>query len=138
MKKIYVSGDGKDQKWVSVESSHPYTFRPYERLRKRAEYEAVKKKGNRLRGKFFVLNFMVTDRPFHRVGIIVPGRFYRKAVHRNRIKRCVREWFRTHKYTLVQPGKDIVIIAMPGRKDFSCTSVFKELLDLCMRAGLMK
>ncbi|SFM74840.1 ribonuclease P protein component [Thermodesulforhabdus norvegica] len=121
----------------AISEKRQYRFRPYERLRRRSEFELVRKEGSRFKGKTFILNYMESGNSFHRLGIIVPGKYYRKAVQRNRIKRCVREWFRTHKHDLKTPGKDLVVVALPGRQDFSCKSVMKELSDLCRRAGLM-
>lgn len=101
------------------------------------EFEEVRKEGLRFKGKTFILNCMESGKDFHRLGIVVPGKYYQKAVHRNKIKRCVREWFRTHKHRLVPPGKDLVVVALPGRKDFGCKSIMEELSDLCRQAGLM-
>ena len=59
-----------------------------------------------------------------RLGITVT-RKVGNAVRRNRIKRLVREWFRTRKEQL--SGCDLVVIARRGASDLDLTSAAAEL-----------
>jgi len=59
--------------------------------------------------------------------MVVQKRFW-CSVRRNRIKRCLREWFRLHKHSIPLPGKDIVIIARPGAEKLSSTEIARELV----------
>jgi ribonuclease P protein component len=76
---------------------------------------------------------MLNGLAFSRLGIVVPKKYYKKAVKRNRIKRCIREWFRLHKHLLSSPGKDIVVVVLPGLELRNCRYVFEELGRLCER-----
>lgn len=109
------------------------TFRPYERLRESKVFDLVKAGGKRVKSRFFILNYMPNNLSFSRLGLIVPKKYYRKAVERNRVKRCVREWFRLHKDLLSSPPKDIVVIVLPGISLKNCKQSFEELERLCDR-----
>ncbi len=82
------------------------------------------------------MNYMENGLSNHRLGIVVSKRYYKKSVRRNRIKRCVREWFRLHKHYIDKPGKDIVVVAIREMKDLSCRKIAEELCELCTKAGL--
>ncbi|MCX7823739.1 MAG: ribonuclease P protein component [Syntrophobacterales bacterium] len=109
------------------------TFKPYERLRNSRSYELVKSRGKRIKGRFFIINYMPNGLSVSRLGLIVPKKYYKKAVERNRVKRCVREWFRLHKDLLSSPPKDIVVVVLPGMNLKSCRGTFEELESLCGR-----
>ena len=109
-------------------------FRPQERLRSSSEYQQVKRAGKRARSRHFVVNFTANDLPHHRLGMVVQKRYY-NAVRRNRIKRCLREWFRLHKSEIPMPGKDIVIIARAGAQQLSSVEVSRELTEVFSTRG---
>ncbi|MEJ5301430.1 MAG: ribonuclease P protein component [Thermodesulforhabdaceae bacterium] len=115
------------------ESRRKYSFRSHERLRGRLAFDLVKEKGKKVKGRFFIINYMPNNLPFSRLGLVVPKKYYRKAVKRNRLKRCVREWFRLHKYLLASPPKDIVVVVLPGIDASRCREAFMELDRLCGR-----
>jgi len=48
----------------------------------------------------FVLRYTPERIPFHQVLISVPKKHFKKSVVRNKIKRLIREAYRTHKYML--------------------------------------
>lgn len=108
-------------------------FRPYERLRSREDFDRIRSKGKRIKGRFAIINYMPNGLSFWRLGIIVPKKYYKKAVERNRVKRCVREWFRLHKHLLSSPGKDMVVVVLPGTGLKRCRDIFEELGRLCKR-----
>lgn len=81
-------------------------------LRKTREYQAVYRKGRRLRGHHFSLIYLPNHRESNRLGISIHG--VKKAVKRNRIKRIIREFFRLNRYFIVPPS-DIVVTV---RKQF--------------------
>lgn len=107
-------------------------FRPHEKLRSSSEYQRVKKAGKRLRTPHFGVNFAENGLPHHRLGIVVQKRFW-CAVGRNRIKRCLREWFRLNKHQIPLPGKDIVVIARPGADKLKSFEMARELLAVFAR-----
>ncbi len=60
------------------------------------------------------LLFLATpnDGPGHRLGLVIAKKNVRLAVQRNRIKRMVREFFRTLPGS--EPTMDVVLLARPG------------------------
>lgn len=84
-----------------------------ERLRKRAEFLAVRR-GQRRRGRFFLLEVLDRgDGRSPRVGFTVTKKSG-NAVERNRIRRRLKEAVRTHAASDMGAGNDYVII---GRRD---------------------
>ncbi len=86
---------------------------PPKRLRKRAEFLAVRR-GEKRRGRLFLLE--VLDRGNGgepRVGITVTTK-QGNAVERNRIRRRLREALRLHAADDMKPGHDYVVV---GRKE---------------------
>ncbi|NSW86893.1 MAG: ribonuclease P protein component [Syntrophobacteraceae bacterium] len=104
-----------------------HRFRPHEKLRSSPEYQRVKATGRRVGTRHFTINFVINGHDHHRLGLVVQKRFW-SAVGRNRIKRCLREWFRMNRDSIPLPGKDIVIVARPGSERLSPQEMTKEIL----------
>ena len=84
-------------------------LRPFERLRCSFEFRQVFKLGRCYRSPFLRIHFRRSNRDFSRLGLVV-RRKLGSADKRTRVKRCLREVFRTHKYLLNEPH-DIVLVA---------------------------
>ncbi len=84
-------------------------FSKEERLRKRREFLGVYERGDKIQSTYFVLYMLENGLPHHRLGITVSRKIGR-AVVRNRIKRRLREIFRTNKQAIF-PHCDLVVIA---------------------------
>jgi len=56
------------------------------------------------------------------------------AVVRNRVKRCVRNWFRTSRDEIV-PGADIVVIARRSASGLSSTGIETRLSEMLAGDG---
>jgi ribonuclease P protein component len=80
------------------------------RLRRRAEFVAVQKDGQKLHGRHVLALAQKRNGPLlaGRLGITVTKKVG-NAVVRNRIKRLVREWMRLHGW--VPAGWDLVVVA---------------------------
>jgi len=68
-------------------------FRPRQRLRTGADFDAVFKRGARLDGRLFLLVAAPNGRAFDRLGLAVSRRIG-GAVERNRARRLLREMMR--------------------------------------------
>ncbi len=84
-------------------------FSKAERLRKRREFLGVYERGDKIQSKYFVLYMLENGRAHHRLGITASRKIGR-AVVRNRIKRRLREIFRTNKQAIF-PHCDLVVNA---------------------------
>ena len=109
-----------------------FSFKKNERLRKQREFVAVKNEGRRISTKNFVLLIRPNNLPHHRLGLIVSKKTG-NAVRRNRIKRCLREFFRLKKSKFAPPPKDIVIIAKKGANRLDTRAITEELLPVLER-----
>ena len=89
-------------------------FAHHQRLTRPAEYQLVFTKSKRVGDKELNILFRANQKPFARLGIVVPRKHIRKAIVRNQIKRQVRESFRWHQEAL--KGWDVVILlrSKPG------------------------
>ena len=59
------------------------------------------------------------------------------AVVRNRVKRCVREWFRDVRERL-EPGIDLVVIGRAAAAELSCAEIEGILCGMARRAGVKR
>lgn len=71
-------------------------------LKKREDFISIFKQGKRLRNDAFILSFLVysSNTPKVYSGFTAPKRYLKKAVHRNRVKRLLREVYRCNKHNL--------------------------------------
>ena len=95
-------------------------FLRIQRIRKRSDFEKFRSDcAVVLLGSFFIIKILersvideAEDVSLPRIGIITPKKIG-KAVERNRIRRIVREFFRTNR-CLFSNGSDYLFIALPG------------------------
>jgi len=102
-----------------------FFFSKSERLLKRGDFIRISGTGKRVRNKFFVGNFLPGKTGKCRIGITVTKKVG-CAVTRNRIKRLVREYFRTRKAT-IRGTWDINIIARKAAAESSSEKLFPAL-----------
>ena len=82
-------------------------FRFFNRLKKPEEFAAVFSSKNRSSDNFFLFLAIKNNANIARLGLAVPKKNVSSAVERNRIKRIIRESFRSQKNRL--KGRDIVV-----------------------------
>lgn len=101
------------------------------RLRARAEFDRVFRKGTRVEGRLFVMIGLPNDRADHRLGLAV-GRKVGGATDRNRVRRLLRESFRR-----LEPadggGFDLVVVAGADIAGRTQSEVDRELRDRIRR-----
>jgi ribonuclease P protein component len=95
-------------------------FRPHERIRRRAEFQAVYERGARIHGRLATLFVLPNQRAAGRLGIAATKKLG-GAVERNRAKRLIREVFRRNN---IAPGFDVVVV--PKRELLNATLIVLE------------
>jgi ribonuclease P protein component len=95
-----------------------------DRIRRRAEFEDIYKRGVRLRGRFMTLFALPNGRSVARLGIAATRKLG-GAVRRNLAKRLAREWFRHHK-----PADALDVVIIPRRELFEAPRAALEA-DYC-------
>lgn len=99
------------------------------RLLRPAEFASVFKNGERMQNRFFSIihaQSHVAGRRC-RLGIAVSKKNVRLAVARNRLKRIIREWFRT---TNLSSTGDIIVMARPGSGSASPHQLRQSLANM--------
>ena len=90
-------------------TEHDFSFPPQLRLKKPAEFKNVFAKPVKSSDAYFTLLAVKNDFDHPRLGLAIAKKNIRKAVHRNVIKRAVRENFRLQQQNL--GNIDIVVLA---------------------------
>jgi ribonuclease P protein component len=108
-------------------------FSPTYRLTTKADYTAVFNERLKISQTWFLALYKKNNKAYPRIGIIVSKRVVKKASSRNRLKRLIREGFRTRKAAL--QGLDLVILAREGCKIVDNVKLQKELDSLWQRLG---
>lgn len=103
----------------------PQRFRRRDRLKKRYEFRQVQLNGRRIHTAHFLIVIRPNASSNTRLGITVTKKVG-SAVHRNRIKRVVREVFRRNR-GLFPVGHDVVLIAKRDAVDVDYESLLAEL-----------
>lgn len=96
----------------SARGRHLLRLSPQDRLRKRFEFGRARDQGRRVHTQSFVLLLRPNQLDRSRLGLTVSHKVG-NAVHRNRIKRLLREVFRQHR-ALFPAASDVVVIAKAG------------------------
>jgi ribonuclease P protein component len=100
------------------------------RVRKRREFLQIQNAGRRVATRHFLVTFLCRGEGPPRLGITVTKKIG-NAVVRNRVKRAVREAFRTHAAGISR-GASIVVIARDGAGRLGVRSTAGELVPaLC-------
>ncbi len=117
-------------------------FPPQCRIRKRKEFLQIQSSGHKYRSSHFLLiisfpKLGTLAHPVHRLGITVTTKIDKRAAHRNRLKRRIREIFRREKRKL-KISADLVLIAFAGACELDFDGIYAEILLLFKRAGLYR
>jgi ribonuclease P protein component len=82
---------------------------PAARLRRAADFAPLRHATGRWQGRHFLLRWSPTSAGMARLGLAVSRKVSKRAVERNRIKRVIRESFRSGRTEL--PQVDVLVIA---------------------------
>ena len=105
-----------------------FSFKKKERIRKRSEFITIYKKGVKKESKHFKIAILPNNLQWSRLGLTVSKKIG-KAVHRNYVKRRLREYYRLHKAYLPK-SCDIVLTAKIGTNRLKYSDICKELNEI--------
>lgn len=103
-----------------------------ERVRRRAEYQAIYDRGQKWHGRYLTLFTLGNPASVGRLGIAATRKLG-NAVKRNRAKRLIREVFRRNK---LAPGFDVVVVPKRELLDASLSALeaeFRSILERSLR-----
>lgn len=103
------------------------------RLRSTRSFDVVYKKGKSVADAYLVLTTLAGRQPLPKVGFVV-GKKVGKAVYRNKVKRRLREAFRSL-IPAVEGHTSYVVVARTGLVDLTYDQLLQSLTALLVRAG---
>lgn len=115
-----------------IESRKKNAFRRDDRIRRRFEYLRVQQNNQKVHTEHFIL-LVRANRERKRLGITVT-KHVSNAVGRNRVKRLLREVFRTNQH-LFPEMSDVVVIARSGADKLNYAIVHREIEEA---SGVLK
>lgn len=113
-----------------------YGYPPSARLRAAADFLALRRESRRLAGTAFRTQYRSLPQGEPRLGTAISRRVSKRAVIRNRIRRIVRESFRTHRAGL--PPCDVLVVATGAAASASRSALRAELDLLWGRLAALK
>ncbi|MFC1889174.1 ribonuclease P protein component [Thermodesulfobacteriota bacterium] len=102
-----------------------------DRIRRSSDFTRITREGKRIPSRHFIIFFLNNDLDRNRLGITA-SRKVGGAVVRNKVKRSIREVFRTNR-NLLPPGGDVVVIARHNASEADYAQVRDELVTLFSR-----
>jgi len=91
-----------------------------------ADFRDLFQLGKKIKTPYFALLIKPTQHDYPRLGLVVAKKAIRRAVHRNQIKRIIRESFRHHQQILC--GYDTLVMVYHSANTLS-KQVLRETLD---------
>jgi len=103
------------------------TLNPQERIRKKEDFLFLYKKGKRFRGRYFTLVYLSNKLSFSRMGVVVSKKTG-NSVQRNKIKRWIRNLFRSNK-EFFNNHMDIIIIVKKEIQEASWLNLQEDYIN---------
>lgn len=112
-----------------------FTLKRKERLRLRRDFQLLSEKGRALQGQFLVLIYRRNGLGYSRIAVSVKRKFG-KSNRRNKVRRWIKECFRTRKHQFPR-GYDMLFIvrkaASEESREISFQSLCEDMLNICAR-----
>ena len=102
-------------------------------VKRTGDIERIFSTGRRYAGRNLKLIVCQNSLDVSRI-IVIPVRHYGNSVQRNRIRRQIKEIWRTEKHAMI-PGYDVAFLVYPGKSTDHATQR-TQIVTLCQKAGL--
>jgi len=106
------------------------------KLKKDNDFKKVFEKGKFYRDGFIKIRFLKNDLEITRFGIVISSKISKKAVFRNRIRRCLEEIIRL-RLDQIKSGFDIVVLFEPEVVDKKYKQIEEAFANLVEKAKLI-
>lgn len=110
-------------------------FTKEERLRTSADFKSVFNAKKSFANQFLIMYVLRKEEEGRRIGFSVSKKIG-NAVVRNKVRRRLREIYRTNKYRL-NPGTDLIVIARPEIVKLDFEGIKRAFFALCHRANIL-
>ncbi len=110
-----------------------HTLTKREIVKRKRDIATIFSTGTRYAGRNMKIIVSQNSLEYSRV-IVIPVRKFGNSVKRNRIRRQIKEIWRTEKHAML-PGYDVAFVVYPGKK-IDHISQRKDIIALCQKAGL--
>ncbi len=125
MEELLLTDVGQREERDSRHKLNSFNFSKFHRLLKSKQFKPVFNGTRKIRNKYLSVFAVKNNFDYPRLGLAISKKSVKLAVGRNRIKRIIRDEFRTHKDLL--KGFDIIIVSKPSINDLS-NSELREVL----------
>ncbi|MGI6108606.1 MAG: ribonuclease P protein component [Eubacteriaceae bacterium] len=105
-------------------------------LKSKTDFDNVYENGKIFGNRNFTLRYVKNRKNANRLGIVVSKKVSNRAVHRNKIRRQVREAYRNSESTVKQ-GYDLIITAKPSCLGEEYSVLSKSIQHLFYKQGLL-
>ncbi len=105
------------------------------RLKKKKDFEAVFKRGKKIKGNLILLKLLPNNTEKNRFGIVIGKKVVKKAVVRNKIKRQVRAILREIN-PKIKIKSDFVVVFLNMPRDFM--SIKEEIEKIFEKTGIVE
>jgi len=113
-----------------------FGFPRSKRLTRKSEFDLVFQQGRKQAGRHFVCYAVRREEPDSQLGLVV-SRKVGKAVVRNRVKRYIRQFFRTHCARFAEPIQ-LVVIARHEAAALDCAACEQSLAKLLQQGHWLR
>ncbi len=114
-----------------------FKFSFLNRIKKKKDFQQIQENGDKFFSKHFIIFSLKNNDNQNKIGITISKKVDKRAVVRNRLKRYIREIYRTNKEKILDNHK-LVVIAKKNAGNLKYHDVKRELLGCLFYNNIIK